>query len=200
MNPFMCSRVTRHTRGHTTWQASLYTDSLSYSFHYSHCNHGMWPATRSLHSHKSGITPAVTRLVTRQSCGHPKPLRSFVLIGIFAFYSAFSVASSQRLVLLYLVHFINRLHSQVTRMSRGHNTTINKLRIRGGLRTSSKYSVASCSGSYCVPILHLTLFHCMRSLYTYCSSFSLMCFVFTAHFLSILSTLRSSSAFVPLCV
>ena len=91
----------------------------------SHCNHRMRLATRSLPSHKSGVTPAVTRLVTRQSRGHPRPLRSFALIGIFTFYSAFSVASTQQLVLLYLVHFINRLHSQGTRRSRGgHAVTI----------------------------------------------------------------------------
>ena len=121
----MCSRVTRHARGHTTWQASSYTNTLSCPCSYGHCNHRMRLAIRSLHSHESGVTPAVTRLVTRQSRGHPRPLRSFALIGIFTFYSAFIVASSQRLVLLYLVHFTNRLHSQVTRRSPGgHVVTI----------------------------------------------------------------------------
>ena len=89
----MCLRVTRHARGHTTWQASSYTNTLSCPCPYSHSNHRMRLAIRSLHSHESGVTPAVTRIVTRRS--------------------------------------------------RGHNTTINKLRIRGGFRTSSKYSVAS---------------------------------------------------------
>ena len=94
-------RVTCHARGHTTWQASSHMDSLSFSFPSGHCNHGMRPATRSLHSHKSGVTPAVMW----QSRGYPRPLRSFTvfaLIGIFTFYSAFSVASSQQLVLLTL--------------------------------------------------------------------------------------------------
>ena len=91
----------------------------------SHCNHRMRLATRSLHSHKSGVTHAVTRLVTRLSRGHPRPLRSFALIGIFSFYSAFRVVSTQRLVLLCIVHFINRLHSHVTRRSPGgHAVTI----------------------------------------------------------------------------
>ena len=110
----MCLRVTRHARGHTTWQASSYTNTLSCPCSYGHCNHRMRLAARSLHSHKSGVTPAVTRLVTRQSRGHPRPLRSFALIGIFSFYSAFRVASTQRHILLYLVHFTNRLHSHVT--------------------------------------------------------------------------------------
>ena len=127
----MCSRVMRHARGHTTWQASSYMDSLSCCFSYGHCNHGMQPTTKSLHSHKSGITPVVTRLVTRlvtwQSHGHPRPLRSFTLIGIFTFYSAFSVASSQRLVLLTL--YISSIactpkspegHAEVTRSQYYH--------------------------------------------------------------------------------
>ena len=59
------------------------------------------------------------------------------------------------------------------------------------------------SYSFLYLFLHLTHFHYVWSLSAYSTPFSLMCFVFTAHFLSIFRTLcfsSAASASVPICV
>ena len=134
----MTHTVTRYTPGHTTRHASSFTVSLSCLCPYDHLNHKIRPASRSLHSYTSGVT----HTVTRYSPGHTSRLTKLRTCRNLRVLFSFGVASSQRIVLHEHCSLHQTLalssHTAVTRSQYYHK----RLRIRKGLRTLSRCSVA----------------------------------------------------------
>ena len=102
----------------------------------------MRPATRSLHS-QVGCHTCCHAEVTQSSCALTKLHTYRDLRILYSLQCSIHTAARTALHCTFHQSLALPSHPKVMWRSRGHNTTINKLHIRRGLRTSSKYSVAS---------------------------------------------------------
>jgi hypothetical protein len=137
--PILRFQVTCHTPGHTTRHASSFTVSLSCLCPYVHLNQKIRPASRSLHSYKSGVT----HTVTRYSPGHTTRHASSFTGSLSCLCPYDHLNPKIRPASRSLYSYKSSVTHTVTRHSPGHISRLTKLRTCRNHRVLFSFSVAS---------------------------------------------------------